>query len=199
MAHKAILVLGNSVDREFVKRYYDVDITPDARNILIEFDVDENKNVRSSKIIISSIARLEETQFPHPTIGYGKWREHFIDSVPIDWNIDPEIKTRRGIFDSQADGMDNSEEANISEVEYEETRPVKYSLIVHSPSSDIDKAGREIVNITKAARSIDELVHGIGLYVPPYVAHFLHAAEAAGHYRAEILVGEMEYKFYIKP
>jgi hypothetical protein len=88
---------------------------------------------------------------------------------------------------------------SVSDVEYEDDRLCRYSLIIDTPTEDLKGPGKAETHITRTGRDIDELVHTVGYFVPPHVVEFLKAIEAAGNYRAEILVGEISYKMYIKP
>lgn len=92
---------------------------------------------------------------------------------------------------------------------------VKYSIIIHSPSEDVDPAGREQIHMTLALQSLDSLYQLVipklkepgahpGEVAPgepfPYrVTKYFMDAEDAGNLRAEVLDNVTWYKMYIKP
>lgn len=92
---------------------------------------------------------------------------------------------------------------------------VKYSIIVHSPSEDVDPAGHEQIHLSLALQSLDSLYQ---LSMPelknasahkdatapaepfPYrIIEYFMKAEEAGNLRAEVLDNVTWYKMYIKP
>lgn len=91
---------------------------------------------------------------------------------------------------------------------------VRFSLLIKHPSPDLQNdpeymRGREIFNSTMA---LDELslaklsekiggiaqVNGIAI-LPAFISEFLLTSWRSGAHRVELLIGETEYKMYVKP
>lgn len=81
----------------------------------------------------------------------------------------------------------------------EKSLPIKYSLVIDIPSSDIDTNGRWQFHCTIASESIDRFKHISNHVIPDAVIDFFKAMEKQGCFRVEVIAGATSYKLYIQP
>lgn len=83
-----------------------------------------------------------------------------------------------------------------------ETQPVKYSLFIKRPSPDLLNdpeymKGRETFSANIATKDLRE--EPANSLLPPNVYNFMLKEIEGGIHRIELLVGDTEYKLYVKP
>jgi hypothetical protein len=78
--------------------------------------------------------------------------------------------------------------------------PVPYSLILQRPSMDLPQDGVEKFYMTGASKDIDSIIKGVSLQIESTgLNRFIKDAFESGHYRLEVIIGDLSIKIYKHP